>query len=557
MSRIRVLPDALINQIAAGEVVERPASVVKELVENSLDAGARQIDIDCEQAGVRLIRVRDDGGGMEAGELPLALQRHATSKIREPAELGAISTMGFRGEALPSIGSVSRLALTSCRDPGRGAWRVGMEGRAEILGPEPAAHPPGTTVEVRDLFFNTPARRRFLKSERTEFLHVYDFVRRAALAATGVGMRFSHNGQLLLALRPAGGEAELGQRLAKVCGSAFARGAWPVDENGGGLRLWGWLAPAAITRNQSDLQYWFVNGRCVRDARLQHALRLAYGEELPAGRHPAYVLYLETDPAAVDVNVHPAKSEVRFVDGRLVHDFVHSALRRTLGRVSAFPPAASALPASVREEAGRYRPAETASREPTDRSEAARTRSAVMPQAEVLGVVAGRYLLARMGDELMILDMRLALTELYAERLAHQCADGDVTAQPLLFPATVEVDVAAMEAAQRYAPRLGDLGLEVTPSGPAGLLVRTMPAVLRGVDPAALIRQVLTGLAAGDVGQAGLLRQLAAAAALCAAPADPPRLLHDLDQHLGLERLTRLGACRRLGGDELGRLLNT
>ncbi len=334
---IRQLPDTLINQIAAGEVVERPASVVKELVENALDAGARRVDIDLEEGGVRLIRIRDDGKGIAADELPLAVSRHATSKIASLDDLEGVTTLGFRGEALPSIASVSRFALASRRiGEERGAVLEIDGGRLGEVVPKP--HPQGTTVEVRDLFFNVPARRKFLKAERTELGHIEEWLRQLALARPDVELRVSHNGKPTRRWKGEGGQIDLGLsdvRIGEALGEEFARNALRVDHSGAGLRLHGWIAQPAYNRASADQQYLYVNGRAVRDRSVAHAVKQAYADVLFHGRQPAYVLFLELDPRRVDVNVHPAKHEVRFRDARLIHDFVYRTLHDALAQTRA------------------------------------------------------------------------------------------------------------------------------------------------------------------------------------------------------------------------------
>ena len=327
---IRPLPAQLINQIAAGEVVERPASVVKELIENSLDAGADRIEIDLEQGGVKLLRVRDNGRGIPREELALALSRHATSKIASLAELEAVLSLGFRGEALPSIASVSRLEVRSRTPEADQAWGMRGDGGERLDAPEPVAHPPGTTVEVRDLFYNTPARRKFLRAEKTELGHIEAVVRRIALARAATRFRLQHNGRVLLDLPAAAGKAGLRQRLAALAGEAFLAHALRLAEEAVGLRLHGWVAAPAFSRSQADLQFFYVNGRLVRDKLVTHAVRQAFQDVLHHRRHPAYVLYLDLPPVLVDVNVHPAKQEVRFREGRQVHDFIFRALHRRL-----------------------------------------------------------------------------------------------------------------------------------------------------------------------------------------------------------------------------------
>ncbi|GHE20455.1 DNA mismatch repair endonuclease MutL [Halomonas urumqiensis] len=330
--RIRVLDPRLANQIAAGEVVERPASVVKELVENAIDAGSRRIEVELESGGARLIRVRDDGSGIGEEDLPLALSRHATSKILSLEELEGVASLGFRGEALASISSVSRLELSSntSEDPTEG-WRVVAEGRQMEPRVSPAPHPRGTSVTVRDLFFNTPARRKFLRTEKTEFGHVEEAFRRQALSRFDIGWTLRHNQKTLHQLKAGDDSVARERRISSLLGKAFLEHALHLDIEASGLRLWGWVGLPTHSRAQADQQYFFVNGRVVRDRLVAHAIRQAYRDVLFHGRHPVFVLYLEVDPSVVDVNVHPTKHEVRFRDGRMVHDFLFSSLHRALG----------------------------------------------------------------------------------------------------------------------------------------------------------------------------------------------------------------------------------
>lgn len=334
MKRIQLLSPRLSNQIAAGEVVERPSSVVKELLENSLDAGASRVDIDVEQGGVKLIRIRDDGKGVVKDDLALALSRHATSKIHELDDLEAVATLGFRGEALASISSVSRLTMSSRHEDSDEGWQVSVEGQDMVPALKPAAHNVGTTVEVRDLFFNTPARRKFLRKEKTEFGHLEEVVKRIALSRFDVSISLKHNQRVIHNLRAADSEAEKARRVANICGPAFIQSAVTVSVEVGDYKLWGWVGLPTFSRSQADLQYFFVNGRVIRDKLVAHAIRQAYRDVLYHGRHPAFVLYLELDPATVDVNVHPTKHEVRFRDSRMVHDFLFRSLHRALAEVT-------------------------------------------------------------------------------------------------------------------------------------------------------------------------------------------------------------------------------
>ncbi|MEC8443691.1 MAG: DNA mismatch repair endonuclease MutL [Pseudomonadota bacterium] len=333
MSRIHLLSPRLANQIAAGEVVERPANIVKELVENSMDAGATQIDVEAEQGGVKLLRVRDNGHGIAKDDLALALSRHATSKITTLDDLEAVGTMGFRGEALASISSVSRLTLSSRQEGADEAWQVMAEGRDMQADIRPAAHPVGTTVEARDLFFNTPARRKFLRTEKTEFSHLEDTLKKLALSRYDVGFTLRHNQRVIHQLRPASRTLDREKRVATLLNPQFIDSAVHIETEAAGLTLEGWVGLPTFSRSQADMQYFFVNGRAVRDKLVVHAIKQAYRDVLYHGRQPAFVLYLWLDPKLVDVNVHPTKHEVRFRDGRLVHDFIFRSLHRALADV--------------------------------------------------------------------------------------------------------------------------------------------------------------------------------------------------------------------------------
>ncbi len=532
---IRQLPDTLINQIAAGEVVERPASVVKELVENALDAGARRIDIDLEDGGIRLIRIRDDGGGIAPEELPLAVSRHATSKIASIDDLEAVATLGFRGEALPSVASVSRFRLVSRRpDADHGAeLRIDGGRHGEVV---PQAHPPGTTVEVRDLFFNVPARRKFLRAERTELSHIEDWLRTLALARPDVEIRVSHNGK---PSRRWKGEGHLlsDVRLHEALGEEFARNALRVDHAGAGMRLHGWIAQPVYNRASADQQYLYVNGRSVRDRNVAHAVRQAYQDVLFHGRHPAYVLFLELDPRGVDVNVHPAKHEVRFREARLVHDFVYRTLHAALAetRAGAAPASLSAgtpgavpgaLPAHAPVAGGGHvsyaAPAFAPQQQAiglrvadapaayaalyASRDQAAQTAfapAAAMPETAPDGMppigfaiaqLHGIYILAENADGLIVVDMHAAHERIVYERLkaAH---DGEgLRTQPLLVPASLAVSEREADLAEREAGMLAQLGFEVQRSGPQSLLLRSVPALLAQGDVEALLRDVLADL---------------------------------------------------------------
>ena len=513
---IRQLPDTLINQIAAGEVVERPASVVKELVENALDAGARRIDIDLEEGGVRLIRIRDDGGGIGPEELPLAVSRHATSKIASIDDLEAVATLGFRGEALPSVASVSRFRLASRpRDAAHGAELRIEGGRlGEVV---PQAHPHGTTVEVRDLFYNVPARRKFLRAERTELSHIEEWLRSLALARPDVELRVTHNGK---PSRRWKGEGDLLSevRLHEALGEEFARNALRVDHAGAGLRLHGWIAQPAYNRASTDQQYLYVNGRSVRDRNVAHAVRQAYSDVLFHGRHPAYVLFLELDPRSVDVNVHPAKHEVRFRESRLVHDFVYRSLHAALAdtragataapmpslaaaneaRWSMPPPQQQAIGLRVGDApaayAALYAPRDGALPPTAQPAMPEDAPGGMPPLGYAVAQLHGIYILAENADGLVVVDMHAAHERIGYEKLKAAHDGAGLRTQPLLVPAGLAVSEREADVAEREADTLARLGFEVQRSGPQSLLLRSVPALLAHGDVEALLRDVLADL---------------------------------------------------------------
>ncbi|MDE2273443.1 MAG: DNA mismatch repair endonuclease MutL [Gammaproteobacteria bacterium] len=505
---IRSLSPQLVNQIAAGEVIERPASVVKELLENSLDAGATRIDVELEAGGVRLIRVRDDGQGMPRDELAMAVARHATSKIASLEDLERVATLGFRGEALPSIGAVARLSLASRTADEEHGWRIEGDGHGHYSEPAPLPHPVGTSVEVRELFFNTPARRKFLRSEATEFGHVDTVLRRLALARMDVALHARHSGRGVYALNAAGEPREHEQRVAALLGPEFVRQSLHLRQAMTGLILRGWIARPTFSRSQPDLQYFYVNGRVVRDKLLAHAVRLAYHDVLFHGRHPAYVLYLELDPARVDVNAHPAKYEVRFRDGRLVHDYVfrtvEAALKNTTPQ-TAVPATAGArdtpqsapgahtqqpMPLHVAEDVAAYaRGHET----PAVQTENAAT-SGVPPLGYALAQLHGVYILAAAADGLVLVDMHAAHERITYERMKAALESGQVTSQPLLVPQSLAVSRAEADCAETHAPELARSGFVIERRGPGTLAIREIPVLLKDEDAAQLLRDVLADL---------------------------------------------------------------
>jgi DNA mismatch repair protein MutL len=482
--RIRALPGVLSNQIAAGEVIERPASVVKELLENSLDAGSTRIDIDLESGGVALVRVRDNGVGVHREDLALALSRHATSKIQTLVDLEGVMSLGFRGEALPSIAAVSRLTLLSRASESEEAWEIVSDGG--VAGePQPAAGSPGTAVAVRDLFFNTPARRKFLRTERTEFRHVEDAVKRLALSRCDVAIRFRHNGREVFMLRAADDTQGRTGRIARLCGAAFAEGALLVELEGADMKLSGWLGAPAVARAHTDLQYFFINGRMVRDNTARHAVRQAFDERIPQGRHPAYVLYLEMDPSQVDVNVHPAKHEVRFREARLVHDFIWRSLARTFEGSIAAPEAKvtdtlasyGVLYGTTAAESARFPRGE---RQPGDRQAQAGKRSSAL--------VAGRYAIATGADGIVVVDLVEARRVLLLHLLDQAAADGEVASRPLLLPESMTVEEAIADAVEQGVAALGRAGFDLRRTAPASIAVHGVPAPCAHVPAADLTR---------------------------------------------------------------------
>ncbi|MCU1157855.1 DNA mismatch repair protein MutL [Stenotrophomonas maltophilia] len=548
---IRPLPEILINQIAAGEVVERPASVVKELVENAIDAGASRVDIDLEEGGVRLIRIRDNGSGIAPEQLPLAVSRHATSKIADLDDLESVATLGFRGEALPSIASVSRFTLCSRRAHDEHGSALQIEG-GKIGEVTPRAHAPGTTVEVRELFYNVPARRKFLRAERTELGHIEEWLRSLALARPDVELRVSHNGKASRRYKP--GDLYSDARLAETLGEDFANQAVRVDHSGAGLRLHGWIAQPHYSRASADQQYLYVNGRSVRDRSVAHAVKMAYGDVLYHGRQPAYVLFLELDPTRVDVNVHPAKHEVRFRDSRLVHDFVYRTLKDALadtragmsaqeiGAGPAHPVDAAAVPTASSTGASGFglvrgaapgsggggggfsgwRPQQPLGLQVADApaayaalyaAPAGVERAAALPPMPsenglpvtsadagvpplgyAIAQLHGIYILAENAEGLIVVDMHAAHERIGYERLKNAHDGIGLQSQPLLVPITLAVGEREADTAESEAETLAALGFEVTRAGPGSLHVRSIPALLAHAEPEGLLRDVLTDL---------------------------------------------------------------
>jgi DNA mismatch repair protein MutL len=514
MGIIKPLPDLLISQIAAGEVVERPASVLKELLENSLDAGATKIDVQLEEGGVRLIRVADDGSGIASDDLPLALSRHATSKIASLDDLERVASYGFRGEALASIASVARVTISSRHPSQAHAFRL----RGDSANIEPAALAAGTVIEVADLYYNTPARRKFLKSEATEYAHCDEVLRRMALARPEVAFSLSHNRSIKRRLA----SADFSRRAREIIGDEFFPHARPLDAGAGPLRLSGLAALPAYSRSGRDEQYFFVNGRFVRDKLLTHAARQAWADILHGQRHPAYVLFLELDPAGVDVNVHPAKTEVRFRDARGIHQFVFHALQRTLATpLSAAEAAAPSTPVHAPAAFSYARQAGLAVGEPAARPYLDFARSAfdAVTTAEELRIavaqaptfsadagappllgyavaqIHGVYILAQNAAGLVLVDMHAAHERILYEKLKNSLDAGPVATQALLVPLVLSASDAEMATVEDQAVALAALGFTVAAAGPRELAVRALPALLAGGNPVDLVRSLLRDLA--------------------------------------------------------------
>ncbi len=525
MSRIHPLPPALVNQIAAGEVIERPASVVKELVENSLDAGARRIEIDIEGGGARLIRVRDDGVGIDADDLPLAIAAHATSKIASFEDLERVATLGFRGEALPSIASVARFALTTRTADAGHAWRIEVDG-GKPGAQRPAQHAVGTTIEVRDLFYNVPARRKFLRAERTEFNHIDDLVKSIALAHREVEFRLSHDGKPVRLYKPARDAGDAARRVADVLGDAFVGNSLRIEHAGAGLALSGWVGLPTASRAQADQQYFHVNGRLVRDRVVAHAVRQAYADVLFNGRHAAFVLFLETDPALVDVNVHPAKSEVRFREARLVHDFLYRTLNEALaatraGAALGTPGAAAPAPAvewgvALRRQAGLglavgepladYAAllggsphAAIAAPAQLDgwaaRGDVGSAANEVPPLGFAIAQLHGVFVLAQNAHGLVIVDMHAAHERITYEKLKAAREGEGIRSQLLLVPLVIAVSEREAATVEEHAAQFAELGFEVVRSGPQAVSLRRVPSLLAAGDLAQLVRDVIGDLA--------------------------------------------------------------
>jgi DNA mismatch repair protein MutL len=531
MSRIQKLSGALANQISAGEVIERPASVVKELVENSLDAGATKIDLEIDQGGTRLISVRDNGSGIHPDDLILALSRHTTSKIANLDDLEKIVTLGFRGEALASISSVARLVLTTAVADGPG-WQVRTQGIEHELQSSPAAHPLGTTIEVRDLFFNTPARKKFLRSEKTEFAHIDELVKRVALSAFDTHFTLKHNQKLVRQYRAAHSNIEREQRVSSLCGEVFVENALMLESAITGLKLSGWIALPNFSRAQADLQYFYVNGRIVRDKFVSHAVRQAYHDVLYGDRQPAFVLFLEIPPHQIDVNVHPTKHEVRFRESRLVHDFICRSIQDALAHArpgqcevpqatakvstdevsspvatselvnstpavknySAYRPQQQTIPFKVREQMTAYHQLHENFIAPENLNHQPLDETIIPPLGFALAQLRNIFILAENATGLVLVDMHAAHERVLYEKLKKNFSERRLVAQPLLIPLTVKLSEREITALELHDETFQQLGLGVERISQEVVVIRQVPDLLRDSNIEQLLRDVAADL---------------------------------------------------------------
>lgn len=541
---IQILPARLANQIAAGEVVERPASVVKELVENSLDAGATRIEIDIEKGGAKCIRVKDNGKGVCKDQLTLALSRHATSKISHLDDLEAIVSLGFRGEALASVSSVSRLTFTSKPADQEQAWQAIAEGRDMQVNIQPAAHPQGTTVEVLDLFFNTPARRRFLKTEKTEFQHIDELIRRIALSCFEISFVLKHNGKIIRQYRGAQTQSQKEKRLASICSDSFVKGAVHFQSRDNDLQISGWISDRLSPRTSPDVQYCYINGRMIRDKLINHAIKQVYSYALPEGKFPGYVIYIECNPEQVDVNVHPSKHEVRFHQARWVHDFIVSALSETLNQAPL-----SDEPALTQTVEHAYRPPEISTTgasqshaQPTRQSSfsggghsggyskpgidskqvnaycdfvseahqpiAAPENRQQSPAAlgQIVSLISGDYALLKLNAGQQLLNSSspiLVLSLTRADALVKQTqlfeawSNGEVIAQPLLLPVRIQLEDGLLQTCSAFQQLFERLGFAFKIQGNK-LIISKVPALLRQAPLAKIFPALLDYLEPAD-----------------------------------------------------------
>lgn len=517
-NRIHILPTRLANQIAAGEVVDRPQAVVKELMENSLDAGSERIEVDIEDGGSRLIRVRDHGHGVQKDDLALAISRHATSKIQKQEDLALIQSLGFRGEALASIASVSRFNFQSATDS-QGGFQITVDG-GDVKPLKPVAQPLGTTVEVRDLFYNVPARRKFLRTERTEFVHIDNVFKRIALSHFHVAFTLRHNDKVIRNFRAAHDQTEREARVAAICGQEFINNALYLENQAVGLRISGWLAQPTFSRSQADMQYLFLNGRAIRDRILTRAIKKAYADVLYHERFPAFILFLELEPGSVDVNVHPTKHEVRFREQRLVFDFVHRSIKQALADVRPqqdFQPAQTSRFISSQSFSAPNSGAQISAmhsyvshqqttmplmvqehvQQTPFQHETAACNDAnddVMPLGSALAQLHGVYILAQNSRGLVIVDMHAAHERIVYERMKLAFFAGEIHRQHLLVPLTVAVSEGDADMAEHKIETFLKLGVVLQRSGPCELMVREVPMIVANADLTCLVKDIIADL---------------------------------------------------------------
>jgi len=504
--RIHKLSTELANQIAAGEVIERPASIVKELLENSLDAGATDIMVEIEQGGQKHIEVRDNGHGIHEDDLILALDRHATSKISSTNDLSAIQTLGFRGEALASMSSVSRLTLDSRHQKSDSGWKIFSDGHNAFI-KEPSPHLIGTSVIIRDLFYNTPARKKFLKNERVEFSHIEHLVKRIALSHPHVAFRLSHNHRNILDLSPALTVIEKEKRIAAVCGTEFLKHAFFLDISHHDLRLFGWIAEPTFSRSQADIQYFYVNRRTIKDKVVTHAIRQAYEDVLYNQRHPAYVLFLEIDPQLVDVNAHPTKHEVRFRESRMVHDFIFKSLHQSIAEIRPTTVVSSEtlprtpisdnldyhsryLPITEKFATAPYVPV---AKQPIEIYQSLYS-SAIPPLGYAIAQLKGIYILAENTAGLIVVDMHAAHERILYEEMKENLELGAFATEALLLPVIISVRKQEILCLEEHEAFLTSLGLSLEWMGPETLAIKKIPSLLKKTDIAQLVQDLIADL---------------------------------------------------------------
>ncbi|MBL1321994.1 MAG: DNA mismatch repair endonuclease MutL [Methylophaga sp.] len=482
-NRIHALPLHLANQIAAGEVIERPASVVKELIENSIDAHATQIDIDIEGAGSKLIRIQDNGDGIHPDDLIIALSRHATSKIHSSEQLSHISSLGFRGEALPSIASISHLTLTSYQRDNDGAYQI-INGQTEAT---PASLAYGTRFEIRDLFFNLPARRHFLRSDKTEQHHILTTIQQLALSQFNIGFHYKYAGSSRLKLAIANTFEQQQQRVAKICGKTFINNSFYIEQHYEEIKLSGWLGKADAHRSQTDVQYFFINGRVIRDRVISHAIRQAYAETIPAGRQAAYVLYLTIPLDTVDINVHPTKHEVRFRNARLIHGLIISAIQDALSSADNITVEKTSDHKSIAEQAQTYHSPQS--------SLSNNTLNTDVPHnlGQVLALLEQRYIITQNLQGLHLLDLQEASRDLHCQQLCDAIKDNTLRCRPILVPIIVSTDKQQMDASLRHATILNNLAIQYQ-AHKNGLMVTGIPSLLAQCDIKKFMSSVLTAI---------------------------------------------------------------